>query len=362
MPNLSHAIRNGLAATLLLGPLCLSASAQELEPLQRGIDERPEDAKAYEAYATAAIQKGQFDDAASRLKLGIARIPDFARAYYLLGVAARSKAGTPAGTKWDWNDAAVFYRVYISLRPNETDPYFGLGKALVGMKESRAAIAAFNQYIALEKREDRQRFVQMAKDEVTRLSGGGGGGGSAPVATGGGGGSAAQLKAEADALKNAQKFDEAVTAYKKALEVDPNNPDLHNDLGNAYFGLKKYNDAAEAFKAATARDANYSIGWYNLANALRKADRKPEAVDAYKHYMQLNPTDSDPWFGMAQTLKSMGDTAAAGAAFRKYLEMEKRPEQQKWIDKAKAELAAIDAAAAPPPQQNPGGKVGFEGM
>src|SRR4051812_36624724 len=101
MPNHLHAIRTGLAATLLL--VSHSAGAQELNDLQRVIDANPEDAKAYDSYATAAIQKGMFDDASSRLKLGIARIPDFARAYYLLGVASRSKKA--------WNDAAVYYRV-----------------------------------------------------------------------------------------------------------------------------------------------------------------------------------------------------------------------------------------------------------
>ena len=361
MPTISRLLPTALAAALLL--VSTGARAQDLDQLQRAIDANPEDGGAYERYATEAIRNKQYDEAIARLRLGVARIPEFARAYYLLGVAARNRAGTATAQKSDWNDAAVYYRVYIALRPSETDAWFGLGKALAGMNESRAAVVAFRQYIAQEKREDRQRFVEVARTEVSRLEGGGVATPVAPVApvakTGGG---AAALKAEADKLKNEGKFEEAVTVYRRALEVDPNDPNVHNDLGNAYYGLKRYVEAAGSFKDAVARDPNYAIGWYNLANASRKADRKADAVDAYKHYMQLQPNDADPWFGMAQTLKAMGDNPAATAAFKKYLEMEKRPEQEKWIAKARAELASMEPATPPPPTTSPGGKVGFEGM
>jgi tetratricopeptide (TPR) repeat protein len=59
--------------------------------------------------------------------------------------------------------------------------------------------------------------------------------------------------------------------------------------------------------------------------------------------MRLKSDDPDPYYGLGQTLKSLGDTAGAIEAFRKYVGMEKRPDEQRWVDKARAELEALEA-------------------
>jgi tetratricopeptide (TPR) repeat protein len=334
-------LKSLLAVSLVSVPSL--AHADDLDAYAKAVDEHPEDAKAYEAYATAAIAARRYDDAIGKLKVGIARVPDFKRGYYLLAFAYRSKGA--------WADAAGFYRVCIEVNQQSTEAEFGLGKALEGLGDNKGAIAAFTAYAEHEKDPAKARFVDAAKAEIAKLEPPP----AAPTV------SAAQLKAEADSLKNQGKLEDAVAAYKKAIAADANNQDLYNDLGNTYFAMRRYGDAAQAFKDATARDANFAIGWYNLANALRKADRKAEAVDAYKKYMALQPNDPDPWYGMAQTLKGMGDTAQAVSAFQKYVQMETRPEQQKWVDKAKAELQQLQAAPAAPSSGGAGGgKIGFD--
>ena len=66
-------------------------------------------------------------------------------------------------------------------------------------------------------------------------------------------------------------------------------------------------------------------------------------MNAYRPYMQLEPDDPDPYYGLGQTLKALGDVPGAIEAFRKYVAMEKRPEEQRWVDKARAELEALEA-------------------
>ena len=322
------------ASILQLAPA--PALADELDAYAKAVDDHPDDVKAYESYATAAISMRRYDDAINRLKLGIARIASFNRGFYLLAFAYRSKQA--------WPDAAAFYRVSIAVKQQETEAYFGLGKALAGMGDNAGAVAAFNAYIDREKDPAKQKFVDGARAEIARLQ---------PTAAPAGP-DAASLKKQADELRTAGKFDEAVATYKQALALDDKSAELHNDLGNAWFALKRYNEAAASFKAAVARDDGFAIGWYNLANALRKGDRRAEAVDAYKRYMKLMPNDADPWFGLAQTLKGMGENAQAIAAFKKYLEMESRPEQQKWVEKARGELQALEAATQGPAAPTPG--------
>lgn len=324
--SISRRALSSLLAASILSVAPAPALADDLDPYAKAVDDNPGDAKAYEAYATAAIGMHRYDDAIGRLKVGLARIPNFNRGFYLLAFAYRSKQV--------WPDAAAFYRVSIAVKQQETEAYFGLGKSLAGLGDNAGAIAAFNSYIEREKDPAKQKFVDAARGEIAKLQPA-----AAPA-----GPDAATLKKQADDLRNAGKFDEAIATYKQALALDDKSADLHNDLGNAFFALKRYNDAVDSFKAAVARDPGFAIGWYNLANALRKGDRRQEAIDAYKRYMAIMPNDPDPWFGMAQTLKGMGDAPGAVAAFKKYLEMESRPEQQKWVEKARAELMALEPA------------------
>ena len=342
----------------LLTAVTPPARADDLGALADAIDKSPDDARAYDAYATAALKQKRWDDAIRKLKVGVARIPDYPEGYYKLAYAYRQKK--------EWADAADYYRRYIALNPSRTDTYYGLGAALEGMGDKRGAIAAFDKYVTLERAPEKQRFVESAKAELAKMDPSRSPAEPpvaatpppvappppAPVEN------AASLRAEADKLRNDNKLAEAAAAYKRAIAADRGNLDLYNDLGNVYFALKQYGDAADAFSDATKRDPNYALGWYNLAHALRKGDHPVAAADAYRQYIRLKPEDPDPYYGLGQTLKTMGDTQGAIIAFKKYIGMEKRPEEQKWVDKAAAELQALEAMqpkAAPPP--HPSGKI-----
>ncbi len=341
-----------LVYTLAFLLLAAPAVADELDPLSQAIDQRPDDSKAYDAYAQAAFKAKRWDDAIRKLKIGVARIPDYPEGYYRLGYAFRQKK--------EWADAADYYRRYISINPAKTDPYFGLGISLEGMGDKRGASAAFAKYVSLEQSPAKQWFIDYAKSELGKLDSSRAPAvaaappvttpaaqptdpyRNAPPAAGPARSDAASLRAQADQARKEGRLEEAVTAYRRAIESDRGNLDLYNDLGNVYFSLKRFNEASSSFQSATDRDPNFALGWYNLAHALRKANRNPEAASAYKQYMRLRPDDPDPYYGLGQTLKATGDMAGAIDAFRKYISMEKRPDEQKWVDKAKAELEALE--------------------
>jgi tetratricopeptide (TPR) repeat protein len=346
-----------LASLISLTPPAL---ADELDSLAQAIDQSPDDARTYDAYAAAALKQKRYDDAIRKLKVAVARIPDYPEGYYKLAYAYRQKK--------EWADAADYYRRYITLNPSRTDTYYGLGAALEGVGDKKGAIAAFDKYVALEHAPDKQRFVDSAKAELAKLDPSRAP--SAPPAAAtpppvaatpppsSAPADAASLRAQAEELRRANRLSEAAEAYKRAIAADRGNLDLYNDLGNVYFALKQYNDAARAFADATHHDPSYALGWYNLAHALRKGDRPREAADAYRHYIKLKPDDPDPYYGLGQTLKALGDARGAIDAFKKYVSMETRPEEQKWVEKARTELQALEAAQAPPPPRaQPTGKI-----
>ena len=383
-----RALQSTAVLVALIALTVPARAGDDLDALARAIDASPDDARTYDAYATAALRQKRWDDAIRKLKIGVARIPDYAEGYYKLGYAFRQKR--------EWADAADYYRRYVTLNPSRTDTWFGLGAALEGLGDKQGAIAAYEKYVALEKSPQKQRFVDEARAELAKLEPARVPGpppsvtasppsvtapppsvtapppsvtapptvtppsvtaptvASATVTPPPARADAAALRAEADRLRQAGKLPEAAAAYQRAIDADRGNLDLYNDLGNVYFALKRYGDAATAFADATRRDPRYALGWYNLAHALRKADRPREAADAYRRYITLKPDDPDPYYGLGQTLKMMGDAAGAIAAFKKYIAMEKRPDEQRWVDKARAELQALEAMQAP---HGPSGKI-----
>src|SRR5262249_9421339 len=142
-------------ALFLLFTIRPARADDDLDALARAIDEHPDDTKAYDAYALAAFKQKKFDEAIRRLKVGVARMGEYGEGYYRLAYAYRQKK--------EWADAADYYRRYIALNPNKTDPYFGLGAALEGLGDKKGAILAYDKYVALEKSPAKQKFVDQAR-------------------------------------------------------------------------------------------------------------------------------------------------------------------------------------------------------
>ena len=235
------------------------------------------------------------------------------------------------------------------LNPSRADTYYGLGAALEGLGDKKGAIAAFDKYVALEKAPEKQRFVESAKAELAEA---GSVARAAPPPTAGRvdcrpsrrrrpravRADAPAARAGGRAASSANKLTDAATAYKRAIAADRGNLDLYNDLGNVYFALKQYGDAADAFSRCHAPRSQLRARLVQPGPRAAQGDRVHEAADAYRQYIRLKPDDPDPYYGLGQTLKMLGDAPGAIAAFKKYVGMEKRPEEQKWVDKARAEL------------------------
>ena len=343
----------GLAAAAGLVGKARSAHAQTedvLGSLGRTVDANPSPAT-YDAFAQAAFRVRRWDEAIARLKEGTARLPAYHQGWYKLGYAYRQRRA--------FGEAAAAYRKFSELEPTQADPYFGLGAALEGTGDKAGAVDAYRRYIELEKAPDKQKFVAQARAQVDKLV-------LPPVVqapsavsrmpapllprampplAAAPSSSALSLRAEADKLRRAGKLDDAGRAFERALAADPGNLDLHVELGDVYFSQKRYPDAARIFRAAVERDPGYALGWYNLAHAEAQAGDHKSAVASYRAYIQLRPSDPDPYYGLGHACKAAGDRQGAIDAFRTYLQMERRPELQRWIDRARKELHELGDTA-----------------
>ncbi|GMU62195.1 MAG: hypothetical protein AMXMBFR34_39580 [Myxococcaceae bacterium] len=147
----------------------------------------------------------------------------------------------------------------------------------------------------------------------------------------------------------AQKYDEAVAAYQDALKATPHYAAALNGMGSALFKQKKADEAITQFKAATAADPSFKLAWFNLGYATRKTQDFATAAAAYEKYTALDPNDPDGFYGLGESYKQLGQNEKAIKAYEAYLAKEKRPSEQKWIDRAKESIAQLKAAPAPAP-------------
>ncbi len=63
---------------------------------------------------------------------------------------------------------------------------------------------------------------------------------------------------------NDKQYKEAIKSYTKATELDPDNPNYWNKLGNAYYENKLYNEAIEIFAKAIELRPDNTDYWINL--------------------------------------------------------------------------------------------------
>jgi Flp pilus assembly protein TadD len=117
------------------------------------------------------------------------------------------------------------------------------------------------------------------------------------------------------------RFDELIEFLRKALELNPNYPDFHNNLGVA---LKKQGDLAAAitsYNTALQLKPNYPEAHNNLGNALKEQGDLTAAITSYNTALQLKPNYPDAHNNLGMALKEQGDLPAAITSYNTALQL-----------------------------------------
>ena len=254
----------------------------------------------------ALMASKKLPDAAQKFEAAVASDPGHAQAWYALAVVRR-RMGECA-------PAIAAYRRYALLEPQKPEPYYGLGLCLRDTGDKSAAIETLKKYIALEKQPSAQKWVENARATIAEL---GGGGGAAPAqespapanpppapvdADANKAGSAAEKNgrpasgelAEAQALRERGRIDEAITKYQQAIAADPKRIAARATLGELLLQVHRDDEAIDVFRAALERNPSFPQALYDLAFALRVRERQAEAVDAYQRYINCARTTPTP--------------------------------------------------------------------
>jgi len=83
------------------------------------------------------------------------------------------------------------------------------------------------------------------------------------------------------------EFEEAIAEFDKAIELNPSNPDYHNDKGIALYELGKYEEAIAEFDEAIELNPNNPLYHNNKGVALEKLGRYQNAIEEYNKAIEL---------------------------------------------------------------------------
>ena len=136
---------------------------------------------------------------------------------------------------------------------------------------------------------------------------------------------AAEWLAWADALYHEfRRPEEAETAARKALKIDPLSAGAWNHLGGILSDVDgRYSEAEAAYRKCIELDATCAGFWYNLGRFLQvHSNRFEEAQTAYRKAIELDPQFAWPWNGLGNLLQDHWHLfGEAEAAYRKAIEL-----------------------------------------
>ncbi len=111
------------------------------------------------------------------------------------------------------------------------------------------------------------------------------------------------------------RYDDAISAYRQAIRINPENAGAWHNLGITYHDLNRYDDAITAYRQAIRIDPEHANAWFNLGTSYSAFKRNEDAIAAYHQAVRINPEDAVAWLrlGLAYSL-SGNKTAALQAA------------------------------------------------
>ena len=124
------------------------------------------------------------------------------------------------------------------------------------------------------------------------------------------------------------KYDEAIQAFDKAIELKPNYAEAWNLKGIAFCQLGKFDEAIQAFNKAIELKPNYALAWLEKGGALAAQgmdlsdqSKYDEAIQAFNKAIELEPNDALAWVMKGVYLKVLHRDAEADAALAKGKEL-----------------------------------------
>ena len=113
----------------------------------------------------------------------------------------------------------------------------------------------------------------------------------------------------------------AITCFRKALQLKPNYPEAHNNLGLSLQEKGDLTSAITSYNKALQLKPDFPEAHYNLGNALQEKGDLTAAIASYNSALQLKPNYPEAHNNLGVTLQEQGDLTAAIDSYNSALQL-----------------------------------------
>lgn len=145
---------------------------------------------------------------------------------------------------------------------------------------------------------------------------------------------------------NTESLDQAVQAYRKAVEAAPEWVEARINLGTAMYQLGRMEDAREHFLKAVELEPENSLAEFNLGCVLEQLGKTLEAIQHLSRAVELAPSLADAHLNLALAYEKTGQIQNAVQHLRLYVRYEP---SGPWAEFARARISKYRPPSSTPP-------------
>jgi len=124
-----------------------------------------------------------------------------------------------------------------------------------------------------------------------------------------------------NAYRDSGLYEPAIACYQKAIQIKPDLSEAHINLGIAYHQLADFDRATAAYQMAIMLKPDSAEAYYNLGNTFKEQGLFDEAICCYQRSATINPTLVESFYNQANILEKQGRFDAAIACLNQCIHL-----------------------------------------
>ena len=119
--------------------------------------------------------------------------------------------------------------------------------------------------------------------------------------------------------QNLGQLEQAITAYRQTIRINPEYHSAWHNLGMVYAKLERYDDAVVALRQSIRGDPSNPKTWFILGVVYKDQNRSDDAVSAFRQTLRMDPRHDDAWHFLGLIYDNSKRYTEAIAAYRQAL-------------------------------------------
>ncbi|MEM6446885.1 MAG: tetratricopeptide repeat protein [Cyanobacteria bacterium P01_D01_bin.123] len=124
-----------------------------------------------------------------------------------------------------------------------------------------------------------------------------------------------------DALVQLKRYREAIDSYNGSLAINPYDEVVLNNLATILGRMKRYKAAIANYDKLLDLDPDDALAWHNRGVRLAQTERWKQALSSLNQAIRNDPDNEQSWLARGYVLQALGRSKSAIASFKQVLEI-----------------------------------------